>query len=101
MPYQVNMDQINGLLVKIMEHKIAGVTSASVAYSAFAKRTQFGFEYLGISDPSRFTVDRIHQNKTVRRVSRVLLDAETVPYVPKLFNALNAPRQIMVSSHCS
>jgi hypothetical protein len=73
MPYQVDMDQVDELLVKIMEHKIAGVTSASVVYSwmgrriqLLQKRTQFGFEYLGISDPSRFTADRIHQNEAVR-----------------------------------
>jgi hypothetical protein len=31
----------------------------------------------------------------------VLLDAETVPYVPKLFIAVNTPKQVRVSSHCS
>jgi hypothetical protein len=73
MPYQVDMDQVDELLVKIMEHKIAGVTSAFVVYSwmgrriqLLQKRTQFGFEYLGISDPSRFTTDRINQNEAVR-----------------------------------
>jgi hypothetical protein len=40
MPYQVDMDQVDELLVKIMEHKIAGVTSASVVYSWMGRRIQ-------------------------------------------------------------
>jgi hypothetical protein len=55
-----------------MEHKIAGVTGASVVYSwmgtciqPLQKRTQFGFEYLGISDPSQFTADMVQQSEPV------------------------------------
>jgi hypothetical protein len=40
MPDQADMDQIDELLVKIMEHKIAGVTGASMVYSWMGMRIQ-------------------------------------------------------------
>jgi hypothetical protein len=46
------------------------------------KRLRFGFEYLGLLDPSQFFTERIEKNEAVLRVSRVLMGAETVPYVP-------------------
>jgi hypothetical protein len=36
----------------------------------------------------------------VKRVSRVLLNAETVTYIPELFNAKNAPKQVRLCSDC-
>lgn len=36
----------------------------------------------------------------MRRVSRVFLDAETVSYVPQLFNVKNPRKQVRVSSLC-
>jgi hypothetical protein len=63
------------------------------------KRTCFGFEYLGISDPSRFSTERNEKGDALLRVSRVLMGAETVPYVPSLYLAKNPPKQVGVSSH--
>lgn len=72
-----------------MDLKKEGVTGASIVYywidqriQPLQKRTCFGFEYLGVSDASRFTTYKIHQNEAVRRVIRVLLNADKVPYVP-------------------
>jgi hypothetical protein len=56
------------------------------------KRTRFGFEYLGISDPSRFSIERIEKGEALLRVSRVLTGAETVPYVPSPYAAKNPPK---------
>jgi hypothetical protein len=88
-----DMSHVNDLLRRIMKLKDEGVTSASIVYSRISRRIQplqkracFGFEYLGILDLSWFTANKIHQAKAVQRVSRVLLNAETVPYVPKLFH---------------
>jgi hypothetical protein len=53
------MSQIEDLLGMIMKHRDAGVTRASLMYSWEGQRIQplqkharFGFEYLGVSDPS-------------------------------------------------
>jgi hypothetical protein len=53
------MSQIEDLLRMIKEHRDAGVTGVSVMYTwlgrwiqPLQKRTRFGFEYLGILDPS-------------------------------------------------
>jgi hypothetical protein len=70
------MNQIEHLLGKIMEHRDAGVTSASVMYRWLGRRIQqlqkhsrFGFEYIGNSDPSQFSADPIHKGEVVLRVS--------------------------------
>jgi hypothetical protein len=69
------MSQINDLLEKIMKLRTAGVTGASVMYSwigqhiqPLQKCDQFGFEYLRLSDQSRFTAEHIHQDEAVMRV---------------------------------
>lgn len=83
------MDLVNELLNRMNVFKKEGVIRASVVYSwigrrikPLQKRCQFGFEYIGTSDPSRFTAEGIFKSEAVKRVSRVLLDAETVPYIP-------------------
>lgn len=67
----MDMNQINVLLVEIMEHKKAGVTGASMVYYWMGRRIQplqkqvrFGFKYLGVLDPSRFTADKIAHGVT-------------------------------------
>jgi hypothetical protein len=62
------------------------------------KRALFGFEYLGVSDPSQFSVEHIEKNETLLRVSRARMGAEIVPYVPSLYSVKNPPKQIGVSS---
>jgi hypothetical protein len=64
-----DMSQIEDLLGMIKKHRNAGVTWASVMYSWVGRRiqllqkcTQLGFEYLGLSDPSRFSTERIEKN---------------------------------------
>jgi hypothetical protein len=91
------LSQVNELLAKIKILRDEGVTGVSVMYSWIGRRIQplqqhsrFGFEYTDLKDPSWFFVEQIHQAEAVRRVSRVLLDAGMVPYMPsKLFTIKN------------
>jgi hypothetical protein len=83
----------------IKEHKDAGVTGVLVMYTwlgrrihPLQKRTRFGFVYLGLSDPSRFSAERIEKDEAVLQVSQVLMGAETVSYVPSLYSAKNPPK---------
>ncbi|RLM99027.1 hypothetical protein C2845_PM06G33700 [Panicum miliaceum] len=57
------------------------------------KRAKFGFEYLGVSDPSRFVAEPIQKSDAIRKVSRVLMGAETIPYIPKIYSAKEPPKQ--------
>jgi hypothetical protein len=78
-----------------------GVTDASVMMSFFKRRIQpiqqrhtLGFEYMGAEDPSRMCVEELTNDAMLIRVKRVLLDVNTVPYVPELFSAQNPPEPI-------
>ena len=92
------MDQVQELLELIAAHKEAGVTGASVMMSFFKRRIQpiqqchtQGFEYMGTEDPSRMCAEEIGDDAVLVRVKRILMDVETVPYVPAGFSAQNRP----------
>lgn len=64
-----------------------------VMYSWIGKRIQplqkwlrFGFKYLGVLDPSRFSANPIQKSDAILRVRRVLMGVETVPYIPKMYS---------------
>ena len=97
-PAEAEMDQVQELLELITAHKEAGVTGASVMMSFFRRRIQpiqqrhtQGFEYMGTEDPSRMCAEEIGDDAALVRVKRILLDVETVPYVPAGFSAQNRP----------
>jgi hypothetical protein len=88
------MDQVNELLGTIADHKEMGVTGASIMFSFFKRRVQpiqqrhtLGFEYMGAEDPSRMCAEELTDEAALIRVKRVLLDMNTVPYIPGLFSA--------------
>jgi hypothetical protein len=88
------MDQVDKLLDTIAAHKEMGVTSASIMLSFFKCRIQpiqqrhtLGFEYMGAEDPSRMCTEELTDEAALIRVKRVLLDVNTVSYVPELFSA--------------
>jgi hypothetical protein len=92
------MDQVNELLELIAAHKETGVPGASVMLSFFKRRIQpiqqrhtLGFEYMGTEDPSRMCAEELGDDAALVHIKRILLDAETVPYVPTGFTAQNQP----------
>jgi hypothetical protein len=100
------LSQVNKLLAKIKILRDEGVTGVLVMYSWIGRRIQllqqrshFGFKYMDLKDPSRFSEEQVYQAQALRQLSRVLLDARIVPYMPsKLFTIKNPPNQVMVSS---
>jgi hypothetical protein len=87
-------DQVEELLEFIEANKLMGVTGASVMFSFFKRRVQLiqqrhrlGFEYTGSEDPSRMCAEELSDDATLLRARRVLLDVDTVPYIPELFSA--------------
>jgi hypothetical protein len=96
-----DMDQVDELLAIIAAHKEIGVTGASVMFSFSKRRIQpiqqyhtLGFEYMGVEDPSRMCAEELTDDATLIRVKRVLLDVNTVPYVPERFSAQNPPEPV-------
>jgi hypothetical protein len=90
------MDRVDELLALIAAHKEIGVTGASVMVSFFKCRIQpiqqchtLGFEYMGAEDPSRMCAEQLTDDAALIQVKRVLLDVNTVPYIPELFSAQN------------
>jgi hypothetical protein len=95
------MDQVDELLAIIAAHKEIGVTGASVMFSFFKRRFQpiqqrhtLGFEYMGVEDPSRMCTEELTDDAALIRIKRVLLDVNTVPYIPELFSAQNPPELV-------
>jgi hypothetical protein len=80
-----------------------GVTGASVMFSFFKRRVQpiqqrhnLGFEYSGAEDSSRMCAEELTDEAALRRVGRVLLDVDAVPYVPQLYTAQKPPKLVNV-----
>jgi hypothetical protein len=97
------MDQVKELLDIIEAQKKKGVTGASVMFAFFKCRVQpiqqhhrLGFEYTGPADPSRKCAEDLSDEAALRRVQRVLLDVDAVPYVPSLFSARNPPKPVSI-----
>jgi hypothetical protein len=61
------------------------------------KRSRFHFEYLGVLDPSRCFADPIQKSNAILRVSQVLLGAEIVPYVSKMYSTKEPPKHVWIS----
>jgi hypothetical protein len=98
-----DMDQVDELLAIIAAHKEIGVTGASVMFSFFQRRIQpiqqrhtLGFEYIGAEDPSWMCAEELTDDAALIRVKRVLLDMNTVPYIPELFSAQNPPKPVSI-----
>lgn len=96
-----DMVQVNELLGLIQAHKHMGVTGAFVMYSfferrfqPFQKRCRFGFDYSEAEDSSCMCVDESQLDEVLKRVQRVLLDVDVVPYVLQLFSVKNAPPEV-------
>jgi hypothetical protein len=49
---------------------------------------------MGAKDPSRMCTEELTNDAMLIRVKRVLLDVNTVPYVPELFSAQNPPKPV-------
>jgi hypothetical protein len=96
-----DMDQVDELLAIIVAHKEIGVTGASVMFSFFKRRIlpiqqrhTLGFEYMDAEDPSRMCAEELSDDAALLQVKWVLLDVNTVPYVPELFSAQNPPNSV-------
>jgi hypothetical protein len=96
-----DMDQVDELLALIAAHKEIGVTGASVMFSFLKCRIQpiqqrhtLGFEYMGAEDPSRICAEELSDDATLIQVKWVLLDVNTVSYIPDLFSAQNPPEPV-------
>jgi hypothetical protein len=72
-------------------------------FSFFKRRVQpiqqrhtLGFEYMGTEDPSHMCAEELTDEVALIRVKRVLMDVNTVPYVPGLFSARSPPKPVSI-----
>jgi hypothetical protein len=79
------------------------VTGTSVMFAFCKRRVQpiqqrhrLGFECTGPADPSRMCAEDLPDEVALQRVQRVLMDVDTVPYVPTLFSARNPPKPVSI-----
>jgi hypothetical protein len=100
-PSKGDMDQVDELLALIAAHKEMGVTCVSVMLLFFKHRIQpiqqrhtLGFEYMGAENPSRMCIEELTDDAGLIRVKQVLLDVNTVPYIPELFSTQNPPEPV-------
>jgi hypothetical protein len=87
----------------IKKQRDVGVTGVMVMYLWIGRRTQplqkwsrFHFEYLGVLEPSQFSTNPILKSDAILRVSRVLMGAEIVTYVPKMYFAKEPPKHVSI-----
>jgi hypothetical protein len=102
-PSGMEMIQVKELLEAIEALKKEGVTGASVMFSFYKRRVQpiqqrccLGFEYTGPADPSCMCTEEVPDEVALQRVQRVLLDVNTVPYVPTLYSVRNPPPPVSI-----
>ena len=70
-----NAEQAEELLGRIENLKQSGVTGGSVVLTRIGhhiqplqNRCNLGFDYIGVSDPSHFSLEKIHQHEAMKRV---------------------------------
>jgi hypothetical protein len=78
-----------------------GVTGTSVMLLFFKHQIQpiqqhhtLGFEYMGAEDLSWMCAEELTDDASLIRVKQVLLDVNTVPYIPELFSTQNPPEPV-------
>jgi len=96
---------VNDLLDWIKDLRTENLTRASVVMSWMSRqiqplqqRSHFGFYYMGVTDPSRFTSDKISEKEVMRRVCRVLDGVLGVPVLPDAFIMKDPSKEVCESS---
>ena len=95
------MPHVRKLLEKIRERWEAGVTGATMMWSwlqrqiqPLQKRAHFGYQYLGVGDPSRLTSMEIFEPSGLKMLKKALSGVSAVPELPDLFCDERPPKQV-------
>ncbi|KAG2565019.1 hypothetical protein PVAP13_7NG007747 [Panicum virgatum] len=96
-------DQVEELLGLIFYLREMKVTAASVVFNwkqrqiqPLEKRKNFGFQYEGTEDSSRFSTEPVERVQGLRIIRSIFPDQLNVPYVPTVFRSSNPPSQVDV-----
>jgi len=63
--------------------------------SALQKRCHAGFEYSGLDDPSRFSLEVIHLSEAMAILYDIFEGVDSVPELPKLYHRKNPPTPVI------
>ena len=59
-------------------------------------RCNLGFEYTGLSDPSRFSLEKIYVDEAMVLVHNVLEGVNVVPKILQLYHVRYPPNQVII-----
>ena len=100
-----NKEQEVELLQRVVALRNNGVTRATVILSWLRRQIQplqnhcnLGFEFTGITDPSRFSSEKIYEEEAMVLVHNVFEGVNAVPMIPQLYHFKNPPNQVMFRS---
>jgi len=86
---EADMPHVRKLLEKIHERWEAGVTGATMMWSwlqrriqPLQKRAHFGYQYLGLGDPSRLTSMEIFEPSGLKMLKKALSGVSAIPELP-------------------
>ena len=61
-------------------------------------RESLGFQYQGITDPSRYSKEEISDDVVFSRIQRLLKNVNNIPVVPGTFSTANPLKQVLDKS---
>lgn len=93
--------QLPDLIDRIAKLKQEGLTGVGVAFSFMMRRIQLlqqrchsGYEYTGVTDPSRLSPDELSTDEIMVRLKRMLKNVGLIPTIVREFSAANPPKPI-------
>ena len=96
-----NLDQVGELLKRIAKRWKEGETRATVVSSWLRRqvqplqcRSRLGFEYMGLYDPSRFSLEKTSRDEAMVLLYNLFEGVGSIPVLPDLFHVNNPPKQV-------
>ena len=98
---EADLLHVQKLLEMIHEWREAGVTGTTIMWSwlqrqiqALQKRANFGYQYLGVGDPSCMTSMEIFEPSGLKMLKKTLFGVSTILELLDLFCAKRPPKQV-------
>ena len=96
-------EQEDELLKRIARLRENKVTGATVMLSWIRRQIQplqncchLCFEYAGLTDPSRFSSERIYEDEAMEHIHNVFEGVNVVPKISQLYHVKNPPNQVII-----
>jgi len=98
-----NKEKEDELMPRIVALRNKGVTRVTVMLSWLRRQVQplqshynLGFEYIGLTDPSRFSSEKIYEEEAMILVHNVLEGVNAIPKILQLYHVRYPPNQVII-----